>query len=252
MKLNPSLLSVLAVLPSTLARKNVVGGDPTDVNEYPFIVSISNGMYRCGGSIIDPNHILTAALCVIDFIDHPERLKIRAGSSQYASGGTIVNVTRATVHPGFTFGVADIAVLRLEEDLEFDEDIAPIYLPSASSATIQTGSDCEVIGWGVTNTTINSLSPTLNVATVKVVDHEQCVREYADSHHIDENNICASIQGGGKDACQGDGGGPLVETTTGRQVGIVSWGIGCALPNRSGVYTSVRPYVPWILDATYS
>ncbi|KAL4970114.1 S1 family serine peptidase [Aspergillus stella-maris] len=254
MKLNTPLYLLSALAVGASAANNVIGGDATEVTKYPFIVSIRNTMHRCGGSIIDPNHILTAGHCVIDYIDHPERLSIRAGSSQHASGGTIVNITSITTHPNFVFQesniINDIAVIKLEEDLKFDDSIAPLSLPSSSSEDIKTGADCDVIGWGVTNTSTIALAPTLNAATVKVVDHEQCVREYSDGHHVDDNAICAGIQGGGKDACQGDSGGPLVEVASGRQIGIVSWGVGCAQPNRSGVYTSVKAFLPWIMQVT--
>jgi trypsin len=60
--------------------------------------------------------------------------------------------------------------------------------------------------------------------------------------------ICAGVTGGGKDACQGDSGGPLV---VGNQlVGIVSWGLSCALPDYPGVYSNVATLRSFITEQT--
>ncbi|XP_036147587.1 anionic trypsin-like [Monomorium pharaonis] len=59
-----------------------------------------------------------------------------------------------------------------------------------------------------------------------------------------EKQLCAGLPEGGRDACQGDSGGPLL--CNGTQVGIVSWGEGCARPNRAGVYSRVDFYLEWL------
>lgn len=66
--------------------------------------------------------------------------------------------------------------------------------------------------------------------------------------------ICAAVEEGGKDSCQGDSGGPLIATATKEQVGVVSWGYGCAQKGNPGVYANIEVGLPWIQETmkTYS
>jgi trypsin len=83
---------------------------------------------------------------------------------------------------------------------------------------------------------------------VYIIPREECNKAYAAYGGITDNMICAGVPGGGKDACQGDSGGPLV---FGRfLVGIVSWGVGCALPNYPGVYSNIDTLKSFITDNT--
>jgi trypsin len=86
------------------------------------------------------------------------------------------------------------------------------------------------------------------VVTVPVVSHEECNKAYEDYGGITDNMICAAAPGGGKDACQGDSGGPLA--VSGVLVGIVSWGIGCALPDYPGVYSNVATLMRFVTQQT--
>jgi len=64
--------------------------------------------------------------------------------------------------------------------------------------------------------------------------------------------ICAAYSQGGVDSCQGDSGGPLFDASTGVQYGVVSWGFGCALAGRPGVYAEVALYRSWILSNAFN
>jgi trypsin len=58
--------------------------------------------------------------------------------------------------------------------------------------------------------------------------------------------FCAGLAAGGKDSCSGDSGGPIINTSTGVLIGVVSWGQGCAEAGFPGVYTRLGNYVTWI------
>ncbi|KAL4970115.1 serine protease [Aspergillus stella-maris] len=251
MKSSLSILQLLLTASAgVLANEDIVGGSNARITDFPYQVSIQQTAHKCGGTILDANHILTAAHCVSNNLDNPSRLRVRAGSVRHASGGTHVNVARIISHPEYDAATVanDIAVLRLAQSLEFGSTIAPVQLPSSESDTPATGDRCSVTGWGATSEG-GSLPSLLNVVYLNIIAHKECVEGYADRNPVDDNMICAGALGGGKDACQGDSGGPLVDTASGKQVGIVSWGFGCGRPGHDGVYASTAAYLGWIQEA---
>ena len=84
----------------------------------------------------------------------------------------------------------------------------------------------------------------LQKVTVPFVNEETCKDAYGSSS-ITEGMICAGKAG--KDSCQGDSGGPMINLVR-EQVGIVSWGYGCAEAGYPGVYTRVSKYASWIAE----
>ncbi|KAL4924300.1 S1 family serine peptidase [Aspergillus undulatus] len=242
-----SLLLSASVSVHVLANNNIIGGIETQIAEFQYLVSLGTSMHRCGGTILDANHILTAAHCVEG--ETPDRLKIRVGSSMHNAGGTVSGVANITQHPGFAFEnfKNDIAVLKLDSSLQFGlgEAVATVKLPSSANPPA-TGTKCSVVGWGVTTPDGTTLSPNPNVVNVDITDHGRCEEQYAKLREVDDNMICAGTAEGGKDACKGDSGGPLIDAASGQQVGIVSWGLECGDPGQDGVYTTVAAYLDWI------
>lgn len=107
----------------------------------------------------------------------------------------------------------------------------------------------KAVGWGVTTESGTAASQYLMSANVSRIDDQQCVNAYSQSFPVKPcGMICAADPN--RDACQGDSGGPMVyaidNEPTPYQVGIVSWGIGCARPEYPGVYTKVAKYIDWI------
>ncbi|RDW92774.1 serine protease [Aspergillus mulundensis] len=230
-----TLLSALTSTRTTL-KPSIVGGTEVSITDYPYQIALLNGgACTCGGSIISPNHIVTAAHCVRSARD-PSHISIRAGSSFHNTGGEIVNVSAIAVHPAYSAGMVDndIAVLTLGQALEFKPGIEPIALPASGSTALAAGEEVVVSGWG-TETETGSLSRVLRAVAVAVTTMAECRAAHGEKY-ITESMFCAGVAGGGKDACYGDSGGPVVGG--GVLVGVVSWGKGCARPGYPGVYAS--------------
>jgi trypsin len=232
-----NLLALFSALAAAAQLKPaIVGGTEVSIEDYPYqIALILNGKLGCGGSIISPNHVVTAAHCVID---HPaSKFSIRAGSSSSKSGGVVVNVSSSAVHPKYNTATFDndIAILTLADRLTFGPGVGPVGLPDDGARSLSIGAEVVVSGWGSVQED-RPESPTLQAVTVSVVNMDDCRANYSDVGAITESMFCAGAWDGGKDACHGDSGGPVV--ANGVLVGVVSWGFGCAMKGYPGVYSS--------------
>lgn len=169
------------------------------------------------------------------------------GTSEYAKGGTVVQVAKIHQHESYNPSVIDYdySILEIEDPIVFDKTMQPIELPEFEEA-VEDGTMLEVSGWGNTQNPLES-GAILREAQVPKVSHDDCNKAYSSYGGITDRMICAGYQEGGKDACQGDSGGPLF-TTNGTLVGVVSWGYGCAKPHYPGVYSRVAAVVDWISD----
>jgi trypsin len=215
----------------------IVGGTPAGVNEFKFIASLNVG---CGGSLIAPGIILSAAHCAGNI------RTARIGSNKANSGGVVKSVTTECVHPNYQSSTTtnDYMLLKLDSPVDINQ-FPPIQLNN-NKAIPQTNQILTVIGFGATSEG-GSGSNTLLKVNVPANSHQKCNQQYGGS--IVENVMfCAGELSGGKDSCQGDSGGPIFEIRSGKavQVGVVSFGEGCARPNRSGVYSRVSGAYDWI------
>ncbi|KAJ8724284.1 hypothetical protein PYW08_015758 [Mythimna loreyi] len=144
----------------------------------------------------------------------------------------------------------ETATTPAEPATDDDHRVRPVCLPTPGlSYTRECG---VVIGWGVTDEG-GSVSNTLQEVKVPIVSNAEC-KDRSYGRRITDNMMCAGEPDGGRDACQGDSGGPLHvfnETTEKYQeVGVVSWGEGCARPDKYGVYARVNRYLTWIKSNT--
>uniref|UniRef100_A0A8C5RIZ3 Hepsin n=1 Tax=Laticauda laticaudata TaxID=8630 RepID=A0A8C5RIZ3_LATLA len=157
---------------------------------------------------------------------------------------------RPFVDPNSEENSNDIALLRLATPLSFNEFIQPICLP-ALGQTLVDGKICTVTGWGNTQY-YGHQSEDLQEASVPIISTSICNGPDYYSSQIKPRMFCAGFPGGGIDACQGDSGGPFMcedsisQVIRWRLCGIVSWGTGCALANKPGVYTKVNAFHGWI------
>ncbi|XP_004522954.1 trypsin 3A1 [Ceratitis capitata] len=226
----------------------IVGGLPTSILNFPYQVSVQyKGQHICGGAIIRPNIIITAAHCVESTMT-ASSFKVRAGSSQHAYGGQLLAVQRIHRHAGYSSATYnhDVALLELSQELQYTQAVQPVVL-AAANVELAVKAKLFVSGWGLTSET-GYVSAMLNYVDVNLIRQETCVQNYKYVVPITTEMFCAGYRNGGKDSCQGDSGGPLVAYYRGVATlyGIVSWGIGCAQKDYPGVYAKVSALRPWI------
>ncbi|CAG5131986.1 unnamed protein product [Candidula unifasciata] len=244
----------------------IFGGTEARRGEFPWIgMLLINGVFKCECTVLDAYHVMTAAHCFDGHIES-NRYEIIAGKyitslEERDPTEQRRDVSSFVIHEDYDKAVMsnDIAMLKLAQPLEFNESVLPACLPSPTDTLEQI---CTVAGWGKTED-IDPPSVLMKVE-LQVYNRTQCFNEFHITatdlgKYLHTGNICAANgKLGGKDACKGDSGSPLmcVKRTPNSAawfvVGIVSNGNNCALPGEPGIYINTQQYLAWINTTIYS
>jgi len=215
----------------------IVGGTRASISQYPWAVYLatSSGGQFCGGTLVAPNKVVTAAHCTSGRSASSTRV-VWGREDKQSTAGVVAGVTRIWNHPSYRSATSgyDVSVLTL------DRSLSSAYLPLATpadSALYAAGTNATILGWGTTSSG-GSASRYLLKATVPVNSDTACRRAY--SQYSSTAMVCAGYPQGGTDTCQGDSGGPMV--AGGKLIGATSWGRGCASAGYPGVYARIASY----------
>ncbi|KAG5262789.1 hypothetical protein AALO_G00278930 [Alosa alosa] len=248
----------------------IVGGSVTPVESQPWMAAIywksssHRKSFLCGGSLIAPCWVLTAAHCFSD------GQKTKANQVSVILGKSAINetvemseqnfdVTEVIVHEEFDNSQGsfnnDIALLKIQSSTgqcaKESDTVRTVCLPVASQA-LPAGDACEIAGYGKEKEGLWYYSQYLREGKVDLISQDVCSSKTHYGNMITDNMFCAGSPNWSTDACKGDSGGPLVCGVNGRMVlfGVISWGDGCAKAFRPGVYTRVSNYNSWIAKHT--
>ncbi|XP_061558471.1 transmembrane protease serine 2 isoform X2 [Phycodurus eques] len=227
----------------------IVGGTEASNGVWPWQVSLQISGHICGGSIISPYWIVSAAHCFQKY-SVPSMWTVYSGDislfrMSWDGGNKIDKIISHEKYDSET-NDNDIALLKLKTPLTFSRTVKPVCLPNVGMQ-YSDGHPAWITGWGALQPS-GPLPDRLNQAEVTIYSREDCNKQAILNGAVTESMICAGKLNGGVDSCQGDSGGPLVvrEADLWWLVGDTSWGIGCALKNKPGVYGNVTHFLDWI------
>lgn len=228
----------------------IVGGSNADPKAWPWMVALfskSNKKFFCGGALINDRYVLTAAHCTFGVRNN--EVIARMGEYDFKDDGqsheeyAVVEMKRHGHYNRRTLA-NDIALLKLESAVKFNEFVKSICLPEEETDYVD--ENAVLAGWGNVKGG-GATSNVLQQANLPVISNEECSKGHA--LPIPEFLICTGSKAGDKGACNGDSGGPLMlldKNNRWKVIGLVSWGRRGCNPEFPTVYTRVSYYLEWI------
>ena len=240
---------------------SIVGGEPEPIDSFPFVVSVG---VSCTGTLIAPEWVLTAGHCAgEEYILVWEK---NLNPTNQGDGELVkkVRIAEELIHPDFEYSensdavLNDVLLLKLEEPVLGlnGQNISVRIGQAKDSALTVPGAMARVLGLGYLCEDCQSPAQVpyykdLFGVELPIVSMADANKKESYRGAIKPGMLAAGYKEGGKDSCQGDSGGPMVvQRPNGEwvQIGITSWGEGCARPNKYGIYTDVIYYSTWIAD----
>ncbi|EDW81686.2 uncharacterized protein Dwil_GK12196 [Drosophila willistoni] len=218
----------------------IMGGQDAAIGSAPYQVSLQPivGAHNCGGAILNEQWVITAGHCVANYV--PALINVVTGTNRYAEPGAVYYTSEIHLHCMYDLPYMhnDIALIKLTENITFNELTQPIDLPRGP---VREGDDILLTGWGA-EVAYGSSKEDLQELSLGFVPLDECKEIFNQTSNMGVGHIC-TFSKAGEGACHGDSGGPLV--SNGCLVGLVNWGRPCGqgLPD---VQASVYYYLDWI------
>nr|AHY81262.1 trypsin precursor [Lygus lineolaris] len=246
-------LSVFSIEAKPHIASRIAGGEFYKPKEYPFMVGLGNVTSDgydpiCGGSIITPNHVITAAHCTVNLTANKIVVLLETHDRKRPnSKDGVIEVARIQQHPKFNYGTAfnDIAIVTVASPIKFNKNIGRVCL--LRPGLDLTGKTVTVLGYGREEFK-GSMITTPKKLDSTVISNAKCRADWYPGKSINSTQLCTHSDG--EASCKGDSGGPLVlrvpKTNEYTLVGVVSYGILGCTDDIPDVNTRVASFIPWI------